>query len=1020
MAAAPTVFGDASLAQVKEAIEILYSPVSGGSDKTAAQLWIQNLQKQPAAWGIASQLLRSETPTFRFFGALTFQLKLATEWHTLSAEQIMQVRDELLVCLLESARFPQYVVTKLCISLVLIALRDENDQWPDFVVFFCQTVDAKTQSAASDDERIALQMLALEFMIVVPEEVSKAELTVARRARVTEYLNNATPLALERINSVLDTQALAGVGALTNMKAKALKCMQSWVQYGVPLNDLGPMIHKVMDLLPQPDLFDHAMDALIDLIGCSNVKAYAASLSDELLKFITSGWLREALMRAVNDGDEPCARSICRLLIEFGDNFYPALTSGLANPAFLEFLAMLLALTGYEGYYPADQEISELPFAFWATLQETLEEDGVFDQPGTEEPDFYTDATTGRPVFKDGGMTLDDDGRISITNIAPAKKQNRDQATALSSVAKDIYSKLVQTLLIKTTFPEQSEWNGWPQDIKDRFTNFRSDSADLLLTCFYVLRNQMLEYLVPLAIRQVDEVQTQLIPWQTLESTVHAIKAITDSVETNEAIFLPQLFGQRFLVKMLNEMATMPARLHFTTALLIGSYGEWFAHHSAHLLVALQYLIASVQVPKLAPRAIDGLLTLCDLCRSNLVTEADTLVALWTQVGASLQPLRKSRLVKAIANVIQEMPNELMLPRLWTLLNGIIGDIMLALDGFAQNPVERKEQIVSQLMSLKSCCAGLQSTDLTDSSKPSGEILDAEQEAAAGVIFDMASRCCAMFASDMDVIEVLCGFMSQAISSNIPIFTPKLSAVVSLIVDTYSRNPLAYLLDLAATVGASYGARGRFLSAQERGEITRLLLGVSVVTIKLFEQQDMQTYTDIVHSYFDFLRRCINLCPWALIALPQEVIDGIFSNLALKGFGMQERMALGTLLDFFITVINQDYDESELMQLVQYIVNRIGQQLVFLLIQAIGGQQPRSMDDKLADTLFKLNMRYPDLTRAALFTCLAQPDFPSSRVSAAEKEAFIKSAAGLRHLKRFRDAVKKFGLLCRGLANTAF
>ncbi|KAJ3146990.1 hypothetical protein HDU86_008136 [Geranomyces michiganensis] len=710
---------------------------------------------------------------------------------------------------------------------------------------------------------------------------------------------------------------------MRDMKSKALKCMQSWAQYGVPLSTLGPLIHKVMNLLPEPHLFDHAMDALIELIGCPNVKAFAASLSVELLEFITAD---------------------------------STMTNALPPQ-----MAMNIVRGAYAAFF-LDQIRWLLPSR--SGNLETLEEDGVFDHPGADGVDFYTDSVTGCPVFRDGGVNEHDDGRIAVINIAPARNQNRDENAALSHVAKDVFYKLVEILLAKTAFPEQFEWDRWPQgkrlrrryqgtkyliqhsvDIKDRFTHFRRDSADLLLTCFYVLRNKMMEFLVTTAVRQLREVQMQLIPWQTLESTLHAIKAISDAAEPDEAVYLATLFGKGFLDQLSGALETMPARLHFTTALLIGS----------------------------------------------LVSEADTLVALWTQVGPSLEPVRKSRLVKAVANVIGEMPNELMLSRLWILLNSIVGDIVIALNGYHQNPAEGKEHIVSQLMCLKFCCAGLQSNEVTEYN---GLPLNDEQDVAAGVIFDMASRCCAIFASDMDVMEVLCNFMSQSINSTISIFTPKLRALVSLIVDTYARNPIAHLLDVAVAVCASYGPRAKFLSAQERGEITRLLHGLSLVTLKLFEHQDMQTYTDIVQSYFDLLRRSINLCPWALAALPQDVVDGIFSDLSLKGFSMQERLALNTLLDFLITFVGQHYEESDLTQLVQYVISRISQHLVFLLIQAIGGQQPRSMDDRLADTLFRLNMRYPDLTRTALITCLAQVDFPTNRVSAAEKEAFVKTLTG--------------------------
>ncbi|KAI8917208.1 armadillo-type protein [Powellomyces hirtus] len=1030
MAAVQTATVDVSHAQVQQAIDTLYDSTSPANKKTAAQLWLQQLQKETFGWAIASQLLQCEAATYRFFGALTFQLKIANDWHTLAAEHKVQLRDELLQCLLQSSGYPLFVITKICVSLTLIAMRDEHDLWPNFIQSFCQTLDTHAQTVVTDDERVALHLIILEFLIIVPEEAGKAALTPARRAKVTQELNNATSSCLERIQSLLNIQTpptLTNAKAFQQLKAKALQCMQSWVQYGVPLNSLGPLIHKAIELLPDPQLFDHAMEALIELIGYPSVKAYAATLSNDLLQFISNGWLSRELTRAIQDGDEECARTICRFLIEFGESFCPLSAKCLLRQDFVDYVGMMLALTGFDGYFGADQEISVLPFTFWAFFQEELQESGIFDSLWAEEPQLHTDPATGRPVFKEGGVTAGDAARIAVINIAPATQHNKGEDAAIAQIGRNIFSKLVEILRQKTTFPPESEWNSWPADIRDKFTVFRRDSSDALLTCAYVLREDTWAYLVPLAIHQLGEFERGSGPWQSLEATLFAIKAISDVAQTEEDVYLPKLFGAEFLARMTTFITRdLPPRLHFTTSLLIGSYAEWFRLHPEHLSLAVRYLIASIQLPKLAPKAVDGLLTVCDICRDELVMEADSLVALWTQVGPSLQSQQKSRLVKAVSNVIQKMPYDLLLPRLWALLNGIVTDLSIALDNHKQYPEESKQLIEDQLLCLKSCCRGIQPSEsvvtVNDPSSPTTPAIpDSQQQLVAEVIWSATSRMCTIFASDTQIMEPLCAFISETVRSTLPIFTPNLSALIALMIETYATYPMSYLLETAAAIVTANGdSTIRKASTEQREQLSRLLHGLSLVTLRFFEQQDLELYSDIVHAYCDLLNRAAATCPWALTRLPQDVVNAIFGNLLLKTFRLQERMTMNSVLDFLISFIGLHQEDVEFAVLTQYVADNFGQTLVYHLIQGVGGQQPRSMDEKLADTLYKLNARYPELTRGYLILCLTQPGFPSQRVSMAEKEEFVKSIVGTRHLKRFREGIKKFGLLCRGLANTAF
>ncbi|ORY96413.1 hypothetical protein BCR43DRAFT_275674 [Syncephalastrum racemosum] len=67
-----------------------------------------------------------------------------------------------------------------------------------------------------------------------------------------------------------------------------------------------------------------------------------------------------------------------------------------------------------------------------------------------------------------------------------------------------------------------------------------------------------------------------------------------------------------------------------------------------------------------------------------------------------------------------------------------------------------------------------------------------------------------------------------------------------------------------------------------------------------------------------------------------------------------------------------------------------------------------------------MSNRYMEACRQWLQTLLGYDGFPSSLVTSADKEAFIKGIMGCRSLKRFKQVAHEFSIKCRGLENTAY
>ena len=96
-------------------------------------------------------------------------------------------------------------------------------------------------------------------------------------------------------------------------------------------------------------------------------------------------------------------------------------------------------------------------------------------------------------------------------------------------------------------------------------------------------------------------------------------------------------------------------------------------------------------------------------------------------------------------------------------------------------------------------------------------------------------------------------------------------------------------------------------------------------------------------------------------------------------------------------------------------LNHVGPVLCQALMQNIGGNAARSELDKLCDPIKKL-VTGSVHARQWLESALADPSFPSDKVSAKEKDLFVKKVIALRGQRATNQVVREFWLECRGQA----
>ncbi|KAI4213711.1 MAG: hypothetical protein LQ351_003677 [Letrouitia transgressa] len=114
-----------SFEEVEQLVQNLYRPGSP-QDVAETQDRLQQLQRSPQGWQLADSLLQSQDDQVRFFGALTFTIKINIDWHdiafgrSLDEGDAVSLLDRLLHWLVKLVAVGegQLVLRKLCTSLV--------------------------------------------------------------------------------------------------------------------------------------------------------------------------------------------------------------------------------------------------------------------------------------------------------------------------------------------------------------------------------------------------------------------------------------------------------------------------------------------------------------------------------------------------------------------------------------------------------------------------------------------------------------------------------------------------------------------------------------------------------------------------------------------------------------------------------------------------------------------------------------------------------------------------------------
>ncbi|CUA76173.1 Myb-binding protein 1A [Homo sapiens] [Rhizoctonia solani] len=1010
------------IAQAQSLVTQLYSPGTRPEVQQTINRELLDVQRRPEAWGLVVPFLESSDPNVQFFGALTIQVKIARDWDSFPQEHAITLRDTLLELTGRAAtrNLPPVAIRKLFVSVCSLALRlaptdtdHSESRWPNWVLGTAQSLSANGASPG----------VVLEFLTIVAEEVARSDLVAAKKSQMDLILRDAAPTVVQAASSSFGTNGRT-----------ALKCLEAWISWGIPADNITPLIPLLIDLLsPNSDdeNFVAASDVLQEILTKSSLSEGGAgvrTLTLPLLEWVSRVAVGVMQQAVATEDSGPISHSVCKLITALGEHSTQYLAAHLNDSNVQEFMKVALGYTGFPGWYGVDEEESEMVLPFWYLLEEALlDADYVGDQNGE-----------------------------------------------LWGTAKMIYLELVKILQRKVTWPVEA---GWAKDQREKFSNYRRDVGDALINAYYVLRDDMLRALVePL----VDKLSTEHVDWEDVEATLHNIKAIQEALPVDPNPSLATLFGPRVLGR-LPRAGTH--RVRRTALATVGAYATWFttgartragtpaaddadragpqtvsngatltvpstgsnAGEGAGLLLdAVGYVVAALEEPVVCGDAARALKELCDANRVRLAPHIQSFGELHQRLPR-IPANEKGKVLQSIASVIQALPPAQAIDPILGVVTPVVTSLGQLLNDTNTPPEAVRDATIAHLGALTACSKGLtRSADiftfaLEDPDTPEGQALLAAIEQARSdsrmtMLRDEIVRLIGMVMARWCVDAEVSTAVSELIKSITAL--PSDATLLSLspeplleLVCTAARVQLtAVWLSLAALLVVQLDppmwprlTKESDVEVQRRTSIVAQATSglVAAGLTMLNSGAAMETNPDVAQDFFGYLTKVGGHFPKVILEMSGDIADGLF-RITATALTLQERYSLVNACNFMTMFLRKTRNDGALFASADAQLRGQGAVLMEALLLGIGGSAPRSTVPNLAELLSNLVSRVPNEARTWMGSLLMADNPANAKIPRAAREKFMKAVLGTRSTKKTKEAANEYALVARGLEGSAF
>uniref|UniRef100_A0A673ZA38 Importin-13 n=1 Tax=Salmo trutta TaxID=8032 RepID=A0A673ZA38_SALTR len=759
-------------------------------NKNLAQKWLMQAQVSPQAWQFCWALLSPDkVPEIQYFGASALHTKISRYWSDIPSDQYETLKTQLFSQIACFSSGSKMVLTRLCVALASLALNTMPEVWPGAVP---EMVRVFQEEGGGVDGR-ARCLALLELLTVLPEEFQTSRLPQYRKGQVRGALGREWGSVCPLLQQLLRQGDSPGA-----VKARVLRCLSSWVLLDVPLSESEGLVEDCFTALPDPELFDTAVEAIVNAISQPDSQRYVNTLL-KLVPQVLS--LQEQLREAVQNGDMETSHGICRIAVALGENHSRALLEQVEHwQGFLALVNMIMFCTGIPGHYPVNETTSSLTLTFWYTLQDDI-------------------------------MSFD----------------SERQAVYLQ-VYRPVYFQLVDVLLHKAQFPSDQEYASWSSDEKEQFRIYRVDISDTLMYVYEMLGAELLSNLYEKLGRILTNTE-QASSWQHTEALLYGFQSIAETIDVNYSDVIPGLIGLLLRININN------VQLADTVMFTIGALAEWLADHPVMLSSVLPLVLQALGNPDLSVSSVSTLKKICRECKYDLPPYASNIVAVSREV-LSKQIHKTSQcmwLMQALGFLLSALHVEEILRNLHSLITPYIQQLEKLADE-TPNP-SNKLAIIHILGLLSNLFTTL---DISKQEDESGESTAPPVKTAPPPPGPNPVRC--IFIIIIIIISsaqphAVCAIFEKSVKTLLHDFAPMVSQLSEMLGQMYSTIPQASALDLTRQMVHIFARE-----TDHFPPIKALFELVTSVTLSIF-QQGPRDHPDIVDSFMQLQAQALKRKP---------------------------------------------------------------------------------------------------------------------------------------------------------------
>ncbi|KAL3269998.1 hypothetical protein HHI36_009055 [Cryptolaemus montrouzieri] len=948
---------------LEKAVTLFYR--SEARQQAEAHQWLNEAQNSPQAWSFIWELLSpNKSSEVQFFAATTLHTKLVKYWNEVPEDHYELLKKKILDAIVNYATGPKIVLNRLCITLSAFIIHTLPSYWQhafeDLVSSF------QPQHLPNIDPERVLWIL-LEILTVIPEEFQTTILSVSHRNSVRIILQDVSKDIMKVIEMCLNPLPSVGFD-MSNLPTylNASRCAAAWIQLGgLNIDECSSSSQILIDLTcfvywnrsdPEGLSLEEVelMEVTVETLSAIVQHPNTCKYRNHVNKFCANMLYKFQKILAM----ERCCEDPNKDVVS---SLYGLITT-LADGQSKIFIDNLQS-----------ENVEEQKISF-DLFKSILECSGL--------PGFHPVDECASTLCIGFWYTLQED-------VLSLKTPN---CAKLLLQIKPFYRDLVCILLRKSMYPPNR--TKWSEDDRELFRCYRQDVADTFIYCYNVLNLEMLDILHT---KLSESLAKDAIIWNEVETCLHAYSSVAECIEV-ENLYLPKLMN---LIKDI-PFDSLNIKVMASALETIGSFHEWIVEHPEVLGSIFPFLISALAKYEVATSATMALKDITNTCQKHIVPYADLILMQAQTVLASgiLRLAEYRRLMFSVGKVLSILPVSKSMNYLNVILAPCFEELQTLVSSEPSPSV--KVSLVTKLRILATLYSSMY-VKLPDANVAEQPVLIIMQNT-----MPLYRAIGEIYYEDLEVMEDLGNLLKFAITSLMNDCKPLISEVLHLVVTVYKKNPQPNILAVAKTIIIMF-SQDEDIVAITKEALSEIVNTTIEMCFQYNENNVLSEKSDVMEGFFTMLSQLVKKSPQHIFS--SNIDTTVLFQCAILGLALPEIQNLKACSSFLVNfiILSRDLGQSNTVQ-------AYGESLVMRILLSLATSAPRHSIEHFSDIILALNKKYCDNLSRWLHQLLGQDNFPSSKITATQKENFTRAVLKERANKRkLGETVLEFTLVCKGI-----